>query len=234
MGKKRKWLKQLIVGLLVAIMIVSAIATICKQKKAEEVLVADSVECIKFLEIEVKNTATKACKAVGTGVIYQVDDDGVWIATAAHVLSKKTDEDKILLGADGLSMECQSWVMVDRTDLAYLYLPREALPAKAEIIPVEADKESYDKLGAGNIVQAWGYCTGRLTNYSGELIENWIYVEDFEEYMMVARCEIEPGMSGGGLYDREGHFIGMICGGNEEGEVVAVPWHVMHARFEEK
>ncbi len=193
----------------------------------------ESIRSVELLEVEVQNASTGVSKAVGTGVVYQVEEEGVWIATAAHVLRNKGDEDRIMLNLASVWLECTTWLEAESADLAYLYLPREDIVAELVMVPARTDKVSYDRVMAGDIVRASGYCEGTLADYAGVLTESWIYVEDFAQHMMVAECEVKHGMSGGALYDAEGRFLGMICGGNEDGELVAVPWHVMQARFEE-
>ena len=39
-------------------------------------------------------------------------------------------------------------------------------------------------------------------------------------------------MSGGGLFDRQGHFLGIISGGSEDGELAVVPLSLMLAEVE--
>lgn len=251
--KKRKRFKQIVgAGGLVVAMILILVVVASKQKDSifvmpinqqegkarndtdSDIINLELIEYVKFLEVEVQNDVTEVCKATGTAVVYQVNEDGVWMATAAHVLANKSDMDRIVLHAKDASMECRSWVMDEYTDLAYLYLPQEEVVAGIRMVSVETDKESYDKLSSGAVVQVRGYCDGSLKDYVGTLTDGWVYVEDFAEYMMVAQCQIQPGMSGGGLFDEDGYFVGMVCGGNNDGELVAVPWHVMQARFEEK
>ena len=36
-------------------------------------------------------------------------------------------------------------------------------------------------------------------------------------------------MSGGGLFDLQGHFLGILCGTDEEGEVAVVPLSILEA-----
>ncbi len=173
-------------------------------------------------------------RAVGSGLVYQVSEDVVWIATAAHVLEDKAAADEIVLKYDDRELICERWMVDKETDLSFLKISKQEAEALGLFCKaISTDKTGYDALTEGMPVVARGYLAGSLTEYSGTLEEPWIYVEDFAQYMMVARCEVRQGMSGGGLYDSEGYFIGMICGGNEEGELVAVPWHVMQARFEE-
>lgn len=182
--------------------------------------------------IEVKDDAdVRNC--VGSGVVYKVTEDGVWIASSKHVLEDRKVGEHVCVRIGDVEIRCKQWVPAKETDLAFIYIPGQDIPANAVFEAATSDKATYDALTSGETVTAKGYHAGTLAEYVGELTESWIYVEDFAEYMMLARCEIYQGMSGGGLYDSTGNFIGMICGGNEEGELVAVPWHVMQARFEE-
>lgn len=206
-----------------------------------EVANEETTEYIERVQIEVGDVSTGGRRAVGTGVVYQVSEEGVWIATTAHVLENKAEEEQIWLkvAEDSISLMplvCEQWHIVQGNDLAFLYLAYADI-AKAdeniEFVPIEADKAGYDALEAGAAVFACGYSNGESVEYQGVLTENWIYVEDLSQYMMVAECEVKHGMSGGGLYDEAGRFVGMLCGGNEKGELVAVPWHVIEARFEE-
>lgn len=174
-------------------------------------------------------------KAVGTGVVYDVTEEGIWIATAAHVLEKKEkgDEIRILVGEKLFS--CTKFYPAKDADLTFVYLANSDMEDDKQLVfkEINTNKTTYDALTAEESVTAKGYQAGEAVEYWGTLLESWIYVEDFQQYMMLARCEVHQGMSGGGLYDSEGNFIGMICGGNEDGELVAVPWHVMLARYEE-
>ncbi len=176
-----------------------------------------------------------ALAAAGSGVILAAAPDALWIVTAGHVLERAGSEHAVQVEfSDGSIAECLQYELVRDADLAFLCIPKENLPEKCREYPVaETDKESYDALESGDAVCLTGYREGRLSAFSGVLSESWIYVVDFEQYMMVAECEMEYGMSGGGLYDEAGHLIGIACGGNGQGELAAVPIHVVRARFEE-
>ncbi|MCM1089836.1 MAG: serine protease [Butyrivibrio sp.] len=136
---------------------------------------------------------------------------------------------------DFVAVQCLDYAVVTEADLAFLRLEREELPEDVwqDLRAAEKDKDSYDALQASDKVYLSGYREGSLLVCEGILEEFWIYVEDFEQYMMLARCEVYSGMSGGGLYDGEGHLIGIVCGNNEQGEVAAVPLHVVESRFED-
>ena len=86
----------------------------------------------------------------GSGVLWKVQGDELWIATAAHVVTQGTDAVEITF-SDGFNMT-------------------------AERVAADA----------------------------------------------------EPGMSGGGIFDSRGHFLGILCGGDESGQLAAVPISVIN------
>ena len=67
--------------------------------------------------------------------------------------------------------------------------------------------------------------------YEGVLLDHWIYVEDYGCHMMWVRAEGKPGMSGGGLFDRQGLLLGILSGENGQGEVAAVPLSLILAQM---
>lgn len=190
---------------------------------------------ISLVQVQVEDVSGEVCKNAGTGVVYSVHDTGIWIATAAHVVENKSETDVITMTVAGETVPCHKWVEVSDADLVFLFWKNEdgIQDVMLKFLPIKTDKASYDALAQESEVEVRGYYENELMIYQGTLTESWIYVEDFAQYMMLAKCEVYPGMSGGGLYDSAGNFIGMVCGGNEDGELVAVPWHVMQARFEE-
>ncbi len=185
------------------------------------------------VELEVTDGDTAARKSKGSGVIYEISDE-IGVVTAAHVLSRRTEEDVLTVRfSDGEILECIDVTVAADADLAFLRLETSGLPEKtlARLCEAETDKESYDSLAAGDAVSAMGYRDGSLAVYDGQVTDSWIYVEDFAQYMILAECEIHEGMSGGALCDAEGRLLGILCGGNEQGELVAVPWHVVQAKL---
>lgn len=188
----------------------------------------------------VGQSGSDALAASGSGVIFEKSEDMLWIVTAGHVLEKVDAESPVYVdfpnvrdSVEGVTVQCTDYDVLTEADLAFLCLGREEIPEKVwhELGAVEKDKGSYDALQASDKVYISGYREGSLFICEGTLEEFWIYVEDFEQYMMLAKCELYPGMSGGGLYDEEGHLIGIVCGNNEQGEVAAVPLHVVEARM---
>lgn len=228
--KRNNLILLLVLGLVCVIIADEGVATTGISTETEEEME------ISLVQVQVEAVTNNVCKNAGTGVVYHVSDTGIWIATAAHVLEEKKETDVITVTAAGESVECRKWTVVSEADLAFLFLEYEGISQenKPVFVPIKTDKASYDVMAEDTPITAVGYSGGEVVECHGRLTNAWIYVEDFAQYMILAECEVYPGMSGGGMYDDAGNFIGMICGGNEDGELVAVPWHVMQARFEEK
>lgn len=207
--------------------------------------------------VRVGKPAEQVLYASGSGVVYAMSEKELWIVTAGHVLEhvgdgavwvdfagaadgRATDE----TGGDTQSavrdetgaaavVQCDAYELTEDADLAFLCISLESIPGgiRDQLILPGTDKERYDALGESDAVRVRGFGENGLVSYDGILTESWIYVEDFAQYMMVADCALEPGMSGGGLFDDAGNLIGIACGGNESGELAAVPLHVVQARF---
>lgn len=174
----------------------------------------------------------------GSGVIYRLDERQLWILTAAHLLEGWNGRAAIFF-YDGLAVECTQAYWSGEDDIAFLQIPYEGMTQTGEDIPEEinrhlsnykralVDKEAFDNVQEGDTVIAMGSVKGVGENaYEGTLTESWVYVEDFSQYMMTAQVYVPSGMSGGGLFDGQGHLLGILCAGScEDGvdEAAVIP-----------
>lgn len=206
--------------------------------------------------IEVRDASRAIIYASGNGVILEIGDEEsgneeLCIVTAGHVLDRAGADGHVTVsfweqeswsGEAKLELECSRYEIAEDADLGFLFLPKEQIDSElagltdagesqGNLRPASAAaKQEYDSLQAGDTVQTIGWDENRKVICEGTLLENWIYVEDFGQYMMVADCESREGMSGCGLYNDTGQLIGIVCGGNGERQLAAVPLHVVQAR----
>lgn len=185
---------------------------------------------------------------VGSGVIFRIDQKEMVILTAAHVLEGMTTQKgsvaiaestqlKIKL-ADGTVLSDKNddrgkdadgdWsVMLSQTsDLGMITVPMEQIPEEVfeTCRYVAMDKEAFDALAEGDMILVMGSAEEVAGNaYEGTLTNPWIYLEDYKQYMMLGRTFAQPGMSGGGVFDRYGRFIGILSGADEQGNLAIVP-----------
>ena len=114
-----------------------------------------------------------------------------------------------------------------RCDLAFLWVDKAELSEEAwkVCLPVQTDREVFDALKEYDDVWMYGGESG-LPVYAF-VVDPWIYVEDFDQYMLLLQGLIAPGMSGGGAFTEDGVFVGILCGGDEEGKVAVVPYSMI-------
>lgn len=168
----------------------------------------------------------------GSGVIYQKKADSLIIVTAAHVLVPGRDSVTVTF-SDGFVITTDDYYISNHSDLAFANIPLSLLPKNKQkkYIPVQIDKAAFDGVQGGDEVVFQGTAGDVDSLYTGTVWENWIFAEDFGQYMMIIQGDVEPGMSGGGVFDTAGNFLGIICGESENGEVAAVPLSIIEAEY---
>ncbi|MBO5336500.1 MAG: trypsin-like peptidase domain-containing protein [Lachnospiraceae bacterium] len=169
-----------------------------------------------------------AGEITGSGVVYKNNEENMIIVTAAHVLQSAKDSVEVIF-EDGSVVESSSYVISNSSDVAFI-----RVEADKQYSSVSIDKEAFDTLtGDEKLIMQGSNSAGDVEQISGTLIYPWIFSEDFNQYMMLIRGEILPGMSGGAVFDEAGWFIGILCGTNEEvREVAAVPLSIIMAEYE--
>ncbi|MDR2044444.1 MAG: serine protease [Clostridium sp.] len=177
--------------------------------------------------------------ASGSGVIFRADKARMVVATAAHVV-READEVWLELADGSMAQSRAVWVS-DGADLGFVWLEMEELSIESrETLRYAAtDKETFERLAEGEEICVIGSRDGVAVNvWRGELVDPWIYTEDFGQYMMWGKIEEQrdrdemSGMSGSGVFDTQGYLIGILCGGNEKNEVVVLPWSIIQSEYE--
>lgn len=166
-----------------------------------------------------------AGRSMGSGVIYDIEEGAMIILTAAHVLTDVDGSVKITF-VDGWETESTDFFLWEKADVAQIRLPLEQIPEEGleEYLLANVDREAYDKLRTGDGCIVMGSKTGVAEEaYEGTVLDAWIYMEDYGHYMVWVRAYGKPGMSGGGLFDWQGHFLGILSGISEDEEWAAVP-----------
>ena len=162
---------------------------------------------------------------IGSGVIFGADEDCLIIVTAGHVLTDAAKGVQITF-VDGWETEAVFFSLSELADLAVLKVPMEEIPAKQleKYMTANVDKSSYDNLKSGDGCIVMGSRSGVAEDaYEGSVLDTWIYMENYGQYMTWVKAAGKPGMSGGGLFDRRGHLLGILSGVSEDGEWAVVP-----------
>lgn len=175
----------------------------------------------------------------GSGVLYRNNGENMIVVTAAHVLEQNEGTITITF-SDGYSVPCNTFYISATSDLAFLNIPLQEIPDKnaKKYITVQIDKGAFDSIQGGSevmfLAEGTTYTSAEepeISAYIGTVIDHWIFIEDFNQYMMLIQGDIEPGMSGGGVFDTTGNFLGILCGESMYGEVAAVPLSIIEAEY---
>lgn len=164
----------------------------------------------------------------GSGVIYEDRGDTFLIVTAAHVLEHDPGEIQVTF-PDGTQVSANGREITANNDLAFLQVAKDKLSVGenegADFLPAKTDRETFDALEVYDDV--WMYSEGEEIPVYAFVVDPWIYVEDFDQYMMLLQGNIVPGMSGGGVFTEDGIFVGILCGADDTGKVAAVPYSIV-------
>lgn len=169
----------------------------------------------------------------GSGIIYEHWEDSVVLVTAAHVIPSGCEEIKIIFG-DGAEAACTDYQLMEDTDCAFLIVKEEKLSEdwQEKYGIVKKDREIFDAMQSDDSIFLADYqAENDLGCRFAMMVENWIYVEDFGSHMMLVSGEAHGGMSGCGVFEENGCFLGILCGGNAEGELAVLPYSIIETGF---
>lgn len=174
-----------------------------------------------------------AGKYVGSGILYREEENFLVIVTAAHVLADAADGVQITF-VDGWETKAVEFSVSELADLAVVRIPFTEIPQDrlGKYLLANVDKSSYEAIKAGDGCIVMGSRSGVAEDaYEGIVLEPWIYMEDYEQYMIWVSAPGKPGMSGGGLFDRRGRLLGILSGRSEDGEWAVVPLAMLLAEL---
>lgn len=181
----------------------------------------------------------------GTGNIISVDEEKILILTARHVVKTWSDSgsnyvifyngyiaDAMLEAVDNYYDAAVVSVKTSDIDAFNLMRLRSVKPHYEVISDFDKKKnEVVFSLDSEHVVNAkevqtydyFGKDTGIGHKYVyGPVINPDIMVRDYGYNMLYVKCDAHSGMSGGGVFDINGNYVGMLVGGSDKKEMVAV------------
>lgn len=176
----------------------------------------------------------------GSGIIWDMEEDYIIIASNKHLLEKWSEEGYLTLEGQ-LRIPAEIVKISDEYDLGFIKAEISTVGYEEAVLlnEVRKDAAAYHNLQAGDVVFNAGILekTETLENmvsiwYEGTVASPWWYIEEFDSYMLYAFCYAKPGMSGGGMFDGYGNFVGMVSGGTGGDESIAIPVSVMIDEYE--
>jgi hypothetical protein len=167
----------------------------------------------------------------GQGVLYNQEEGYSYFVTAAHVMEGCQMGDTCqVTWADGSVVKAEYVYCSETADMAFLQVETKLLPKKTGVI--KKNKEIFDSLKEGDVLQAYYLWNGKPEYAEGSLIAPWIYLDDFSINMMLVKLDAATlGMSGCPVLTEDGYFAGILCGISEEGETAVLPFSVIESEW---
>ncbi len=166
---------------------------------------------------------------LGSGVLWEKLEEEWIVLTAAHVVDGLQEVDVYLVPEEKILPATVE--LVNGLDLAFLRVSVALLDEKLEE-EYRAVIQAQDAIEDGTTIYTRGYNSyGELCEFPGKVLEDWIYVEDFDNYMLLCDCKAEAGMSGGAVMAEDGKLVGLVCGENEKGLLAVLPVGVIQSEY---
>ncbi len=156
---------------------------------------------------------------IGSGNIWRISPTYIDVITAGHVTNNGGDCD--ITFYDGLSVKGSVISSNKEKDVALIRVKIKELKkaAKAQDFNDSFDYESVRPVKNAPLphddIFIMDSASGTASVGTIEALDQ--YIPDFDMNMIYCLCDVDPGMSGSGLFDNKGHYLGILLGGSEEG-----------------
>lgn len=170
----------------------------------------------------------------GSGSIYLLREDEIVIVSNQHLL-QYWDEDSFVTFSNGAVESGTVTGISGEADVGFLSVSIERFSWQelSELKNVRPMKEEEESLLSGSrlmLVDMAGNAYEPVMK-QGELISPRTYLADFGMEMLYGTGDALPGMSGSGVFDGCGNYLGMLTGATMQGEIAAVPASVIEEEY---
>lgn len=160
--------------------------------------------------------------AAGSGIIWKIDEDIV-IASNRHLLMKDVKAEVAFYNGETVNAEILGYSQ--QYDIGFLKIPEHAVTGKIlrdiyEAVPVlyetgtkEAKDAFAENYAGAKVLQVGADIDKNTANFFVGSIRGLDFVPLFNTSVLETACFSRAGMSGGGVFDEGGRFLGMISGG---------------------
>ncbi|MDE7333659.1 MAG: serine protease [Lachnospiraceae bacterium] len=183
----------------------------------------------------------------GSGSIFRMNENEIIIVTNRHVLAY-WDEDSYVTFFNGAAASASLIGTSKERDVGFVQVPvdgfsyEELLSFHSVRIQGEAGGISDDlktdrqdmgpEEGTGFFMVDMASDLYHPKMMEGEVISPYILLDGFQKEMLYGKGNAVPGMSGSGVFDHYGNYLGMVTGGNMLGEIAAVPGRDILAEYD--
>lgn len=173
----------------------------------------------------------------GSGLVWEITEEEVTVISSGHLL--RNGETCEVLCHAGIYYEARVERILDNCDVGFAVIPMEMLSGDGtELAEVSPCGRSGEELTQGEELAVYGSMDRAAGNFvKGYLIEaeKEMQFDGYESAQKLMLCGIvqdtgtvDAGMSGCGVFDRQGKLLGVLVGGDGETGFAAVPvWEIL-------
>ncbi len=187
---------------------------------------------------------------LGCGSIWEIADDTVTVITALHVIADEGDISVIF--PDGAMLRAEVLKKDPSKDYCFLKMvtgseavksqgiegvsgsaaPQNKTPGLTSISLADSLPRAGQTVfmalpfsSESDTIGTVGLIPGSLPDsvYVGTMINPKVYSQDFGVDVILCSIGVAEGMSGGGLFDEKGEYLGLLLGGNDDSAGVFLP-----------
>lgn len=161
----------------------------------------------------------------GSGVIMAIDDNFVYIATAAHCL-KRTNT--VVTLADGSRYNASVAYRNPAKDVGFIFV--ECADLKPETLEAISPATGADAVSLGKVTGDMLFVVSSVDGPNGAvyagLLDQYsvVYPNNPQQNVLQFFSDVSHGSSGGAVYTAEGIWVGSVSGGDTYGICWAVPY----------
>lgn len=160
----------------------------------------------------------------GSGVIYADCDDRIKIATVAHLVA---GYDQAIITMSGGETVFGNVEFYDKgKDIAIVSVEKQYLDAEflKTIKMASVDLLEYESVTVEDSLILVGSAVSVSANATEGIIKSKDYfIPEFDENLLYIYGDAMAGMSGGGVFTKDGYLIGIIAAGSDASEILAIP-----------
>ena len=171
----------------------------------------------------------------GSGSVFEIRKDEIIIVTNRHVAEYFDEESHVTFFYGG---ECTGRVLglSDTADIGFISVDPEGLKEQERELLREVGKQksAYEKLKKNSrffIVDIAGD-RNHPAIYKGAVVEKDKFLEEYGTEMLYGDGAAVPGMSGSGIFDYYGNYIGTLSGATDRYEIAGVPLTTVLTEYE--
>lgn len=171
----------------------------------------------------------------GSGSIFEIKKDEIIIVTNAH-MTASMDEDSYVTFFNGA--ECKSSIIgsSSKADIGFLRVLSSELTKeeKKQLKSVGRRREAYEKLEINDdfFMIDMASDSKNPVRYMGTVVDKGRFLPDYNREMLYGDGMAVPGMSGSGIFDYYGNYIGTLSGATLHYELAGVPLDAVLEEYE--